>query len=152
MYGHYLVEPVASTPASGWEKGRVENQAGLVRERFFTPGLRFKSYDELNAWLEERCLAYARRAMHPERKGKTIRQVFEEAERFALIVRGISGLILTQNWTSNFPWFGSRMGFGDQPLAGSAFAFRAGLPRFLGGSNKLMVALVRLQSSVCDGA
>ena len=51
MCSHHLVEPVACTPASGWEKGQVENQVGLVRERFFTPRLRFKSYDELNAWL-----------------------------------------------------------------------------------------------------
>ena len=51
MCWHHLVEPVACTPASGWEKGQVENQVGLVRERFFTPRLRFKSYDELNAWL-----------------------------------------------------------------------------------------------------
>jgi transposase len=42
MCGHYLVEPAACTPASGWEKGQVENQVGLVRERFFTPRLRFK--------------------------------------------------------------------------------------------------------------
>ena len=37
MCSHYLVDPVACTPASGWEKGKVENQVGLVRERFFTP-------------------------------------------------------------------------------------------------------------------
>ena len=42
MCSHYLVEPVACTPASGWEKGQVESQVGLVRERFFTPRLRFK--------------------------------------------------------------------------------------------------------------
>ncbi len=42
MCGHYLVDPVACTPASGWEKGQVENQVGLVRERFFTPRLRVK--------------------------------------------------------------------------------------------------------------
>ncbi len=36
MCGHYLVEPTACTPAAGWEKGQVENQVGLVRERFFT--------------------------------------------------------------------------------------------------------------------
>ena len=35
MCSHYLVDPVACTPASGWEKGQVENQVGLVRERFF---------------------------------------------------------------------------------------------------------------------
>ena len=29
MCGHYLVEPVACTPASGWEKGQVENQVGV---------------------------------------------------------------------------------------------------------------------------
>ena len=85
MCGHYLVEPVACTPASGWEKGQVENQVGLVRERFFTPRLRFKSYAELNAWLEDRCIAYARRAVHPELKDRTVWEVFETAERPALI-------------------------------------------------------------------
>ena len=43
MRGHHLVEPEACTPASGWEKGQVENQVGPVRERFFTPRLRFKT-------------------------------------------------------------------------------------------------------------
>jgi hypothetical protein len=85
MCGHYLVEPVACTPASGWEKGQVENQVGLVRERFFTPRLRFKSYAELNAWLAARCLAHAQRAMHPELKDRTLWEVFETAERAALI-------------------------------------------------------------------
>ena len=42
MFSHYLVAPVACTTASGWERGQVENQIGLVRERFFTPRLRFK--------------------------------------------------------------------------------------------------------------
>ena len=36
MCSHFLVDPIACTPASGWEKGQVENQVGLVRERFFT--------------------------------------------------------------------------------------------------------------------
>src|SRR5690606_15573818 len=40
MCSHHLVDPVACTPASGWEKGQVENQVGLIRERFFTPRLR----------------------------------------------------------------------------------------------------------------
>ena len=60
MCSHYLVDPVACTPASGWEKGQVENQVGLVRERFFTPRLRFKNLDELNAWLLDKCIAYAK--------------------------------------------------------------------------------------------
>jgi transposase len=31
MCSHYLIDPIACTPASGWEKGQVENQVGLVR-------------------------------------------------------------------------------------------------------------------------
>jgi transposase len=77
MCAHYLVDPVACTPASGWEKGQVENQVGLVRERFFTPRLKFKSYDELNAWLADRCVAYAKAHPHPEIADKTIWEVFE---------------------------------------------------------------------------
>src|ERR1700687_7045 len=60
MCVHHLVDPDARTPASRWEKGPVENQVGLVRERFFTPRLRFKPYDELNAWLPDKCIAYAK--------------------------------------------------------------------------------------------
>jgi transposase len=84
MCGHYLVEPVACTPASGWEKGQVENQVGLVRERFFTPRLRFKTYDELNAWLLDACIAYAKAHRHPEHRDRTVWQAFE-AERPSLV-------------------------------------------------------------------
>ena len=84
MCGDYLVEPVACTPASGWEKGQVENQVGLVRERFFTPRLRVKSYDELNAWLVDQCIAYAQAQRHPELREQTIWEAFE-AERPSLV-------------------------------------------------------------------
>ena len=84
MCGHHLVDPVACTPASGWEKGQVENQVGLVRERFFTPRLRFRSYDELNAWLLDKTIAYARAHRHPEFRDRTIWEVFE-AERSSLV-------------------------------------------------------------------
>ena len=84
MCGHYLIDPVACTPASGWEKGQVENQVGLVRERFFTPRLRAKSYDELNAWLLDRCIGYAKAHRHPEFKDRTVFEVFEE-ERPSLV-------------------------------------------------------------------
>src|SRR3954463_13869768 len=84
MCGHYLVEPTACTPAAGWEKGQVENQVGLVRERFLTPRLRVTSYDELNTWLLERCIAYAKAHKHPEIAQRTIWQVFED-ERSKLV-------------------------------------------------------------------
>jgi transposase len=84
MCSHYLVDPVACTPASGWEKGQVENQVGLVRERFFTPRLRVKNYEEMNAWLTDRCVAYAKAHAHPERPEQTVWEMFE-AERPSLV-------------------------------------------------------------------
>ncbi len=88
MCGHYLVEPVACTPALGWEKGQIENQVGLVRERFFTPRLRFKSYDELNAWLLDKCVAYAKAHRHPECASRTIWEVFEDERQKLVQLRG----------------------------------------------------------------
>jgi transposase len=84
MCSHYLIDPVACTPASGWEKGQVENQVGLVRERFFTPRLRFKTYDEMNAWLLDKCIAYGQAHHHPELTEQTVWEVFE-AERPNLV-------------------------------------------------------------------
>ena len=88
MCSHYLVEPTACTPASGWEKGQVENQVGLVRERFFTPRLRFKTYDEMNAWLLDQCVAYAKAHRHQESVDKTIWEIFEEERQTLLPYRG----------------------------------------------------------------
>jgi transposase len=84
LCSHYLIEPTACTPRSGWEKGQVENQVGTSRERLFTPRLRFPGYSELNGWLEARCLSLARESRHPEVKDRTIWEVFED-ERPALI-------------------------------------------------------------------
>jgi len=56
----------------------------LVRERFFTPRLRVKNYDELNAWLTDRCVAYAKAHTHPERPEQTVWEMFE-AERPSLV-------------------------------------------------------------------
>ena len=88
MCSHYLVEPVACTPASGWEKGQVENQVGLARERFFTPRLRVKSYDEMNAWLLDKCVTYAKAHPHPEIADKTVWEVFEEERPKLVELRG----------------------------------------------------------------
>jgi transposase len=84
MCSHYLVEPTACTPASGWEKGQVENQVNVVRERFFKPRLRFANLVEMNAWLLEQCVAYARIHPHPECRDRTVWEMFE-AERPRLV-------------------------------------------------------------------
>lgn len=65
-------------------RGQVENQVGVLRQRFFVPRPMFKSYTELNAWLEDRCIAYAKANRHPDFPDKTNWEVFE-AERPSLV-------------------------------------------------------------------
>ena len=82
LASHYLFEPEACTPASGWEKGRVENQVKVLRKRFFTPRPRFEGLEELNAHLEEQCRAEARNRRHPDFPDKTIWDVFQDERPF----------------------------------------------------------------------
>jgi len=88
MCSHHLIEPVACTPASGWEKGQVENQVGNLRDQMFRPKPRVKNLTELNAWLEDQCIAYAKRTQHPEFKDRTIWDVFEEERASLMQLRG----------------------------------------------------------------
>lgn len=79
LASHYLFEPVACTPESGWEKGQVENQVGNVREWLFTPSPRFDGFVELNAWLAQRCEELAHRP-HPAQASRTIAACFAEEQ------------------------------------------------------------------------
>ena len=75
LANHYLFEPVACTPASGWEKGQIENQVGNIREWLFTPKARFESFTALNDWLATRCRELAERR-HPVEATRTIADCF----------------------------------------------------------------------------
>ena len=77
MCSHHLVEPVACTSASGWEKGQVENQVGLVRKLLHAAAA-VQNYDELSSWLTDKCIAYAKAHRHPELTEQTSWEVFEE--------------------------------------------------------------------------
>jgi transposase len=79
LANHYLFEPVACTPASGWEKGQVENQVGNIREWLFTPLARFASFAELNDWLAVRCTQLAQRR-HPTQTERTIAACFAQEQ------------------------------------------------------------------------
>jgi hypothetical protein len=79
LANHYLFEPVACTPESGWEKGQVENQVGNVREWLFTPRLRFAGFAELNDWLARRCHELAGRR-HPAETARTVAECFAEEQ------------------------------------------------------------------------
>ncbi len=98
LCSHHLVDPVACTPAAGWEKGQVENQVGTIRDLLFRPRPKVKSLDELNAWLADQCIAYAKRTKHPEFRDRTIFEVFEE-ERARLT-----------------PFLGAFAGFVEKPM------------------------------------
>ena len=77
LANHYLFEPVACTPESGWEKGQVENQVGNIREWLFTPIPKFEDFPSLNAWLAKRCQELAARP-HPEQTRRTTADCFVE--------------------------------------------------------------------------
>ena len=75
---YYLYEPQFCNPASGNEKGRVENKVGYVNRNFFVPTPHFDSLDELNERLRTFCISRSREASHPELKDKTCWEVYEE--------------------------------------------------------------------------
>jgi hypothetical protein len=54
----------------------------------FRPKPRVKSLAELNAWLEDQCVAYAKRIRHPEFKDRTIWEVFEDERASLMRLRG----------------------------------------------------------------
>ena len=76
LMDHYLIEPTACTPASGWEKGQVENQVNTIRNWLFNPKLKFSSLEALNEYLAVRCQTLAETKLHPEQKGNSIESIF----------------------------------------------------------------------------
>jgi transposase len=79
LANHYLFEPVACAPESGWEKGQVENQVGNIREWLFTPRPKFTDFTELNAWLATRCHELAGRR-HPTEMIRTVAECFAKEQ------------------------------------------------------------------------
>ena len=77
LMNHYLIQPVACTPAAGWEKGQVENQVNVLRNQLFKPRLSFESLAALNLHLLA-CSETLGKRRHPQLKDKTIDVVFAE--------------------------------------------------------------------------
>ncbi|HEX9014483.1 MAG TPA: IS21 family transposase [Chloroflexota bacterium] len=80
LASHYLLEPVACTPAAGWEKGQVENQVQFIRRRLFVPRLKCTDLSALNGWLKDRCRLLAAGHRHPEFTHRTVAEVFAEEQ------------------------------------------------------------------------
>lgn len=79
LANHYLFEPVACTPAAGWEKGQIENQVGNVREWLFTPRAKFETLNDLNRWLAQRCHELSAR-QHPDIPSLTITECYQQEQ------------------------------------------------------------------------
>lgn len=88
LANHYLFEPVACTPESGWEKGQVENQVGNVREWLFTPTPKFNDFAALNTWLTQGCRELACRP-HPEQTSRTITDCFTEEQPLLMPIKAV---------------------------------------------------------------
>jgi len=80
MLNHYVTEPVACTPAAGWEKGQIENQVNTLRNQLFKPKLRFDDLTALNAHLLACCQQLGTKP-HPQHKDRSIDAVFEDEKK-----------------------------------------------------------------------
>jgi len=82
MCSHHLIEPSACSPASGWEKGQVENLVKETREVSFKPRPAMDSLAELNAQLLRDSIDRAKRASHPEHPELSVWDMFERERPF----------------------------------------------------------------------
>ena len=64
LVSHYLFEDRFGRPGKGNDKGKVEGLVGYARRNFLVPIPTYRSFDELNAHLQEKCL---------ERMGRQLR-------------------------------------------------------------------------------
>ncbi len=84
LASHYLFEPIACTPAAGWEKGQVEHQVETSRSNFFTPLVKVNTLEELNQNLKSQCIEWAKSTKHPAIKEKTTWEMYQEEKPFLL--------------------------------------------------------------------
>ena len=72
-----MTEPTACSPASGWEKGQVENQVDTIRDWLFRPRLKMATLEDLNTHLQAECVRLANDRHHPEEKDRAIAEMYE---------------------------------------------------------------------------
>ena len=76
LAAHYGFKPVFCNPASGNEKGLVENLVGYIRRNVCVPLPRVKNLEELNAKLLEQCLKYQGHKVEsrPDKVGEMLKE------------------------------------------------------------------------------
>jgi|TARA_B100001971_G_scaffold152327_1_gene141558 transposase len=78
MVSHYLFDAEFCNPAAGWEKGQVEKGVQDARHRLWIGAPSFKSLDDVNIWLEQRCKALWQELPHPQYKQYTMADLWQE--------------------------------------------------------------------------
>jgi len=80
MCAHYLFDADFCNVASGWEKGVVEKNVQDSRRRIWLDAqkLKWSSFDELNAWLGQRCRDCWTELCHPEFTKFTVLEMLEQ--------------------------------------------------------------------------
>jgi transposase len=94
MVGHYLYEPEFCNPAAGWEKGQVEKAVLDARHGLWYDTPPFKSLQELNHWLYERCQALWLETAHPQMKNRSLAEcLVDEQPKLMQVPAAFDGFI-----------------------------------------------------------
>ncbi len=80
MVNHYVFDANFCNAASGWEKGQIEKNVQDSRHRIWHNAPAFTTLNELNRWLESRCLALWSELPHPEQKDRRIAELWAEEQ------------------------------------------------------------------------
>jgi transposase len=80
MVGHYLYEPEFCNPAAGWEKGQVEKAVLDARHGLWYDPPPFKSLQDLNNWLKERCQSLWEETAHPQFKARSLAECLADEQ------------------------------------------------------------------------
>jgi len=86
MTAHYLFDPDFCNVASGWEKGVVEKNVQDARRRVWMDAKQqcFRSFGEINTWLEARCRALWLSLPHPDYAGITVADALESERPYLM--------------------------------------------------------------------
>ncbi len=93
MASHYLFDTDFCNTASGWEKGQVERLVRSGRDELLNKAPRFATLDELNEWLEARCIQLWSQTKHPEYPGEVERYWRQERQKLMKITAPFDGFI-----------------------------------------------------------
>lgn len=76
LRSHYLFDSHFCDPATGNQKGQVENLVKVIKQQFFTPMPSVNTLDELNQSLVDMCLSYERTKV--PRSSLTVGEAFQQ--------------------------------------------------------------------------